>query len=153
MFVLAGVVAVFVGGYFFMTKSAPVDSMATAPEAVTSQPVVPIVSQPIAPVPATPVAASKVKEFTMTAYYDDKGAWYSLKEMTVKKGDTVRVTITNTKGMHNFNIDELGVKSDLPLNTPVIVEFTAEKAGDFVYYCAMPGHRAKGQWGTLHVTQ
>jgi len=98
-------------------------------------------------------SASSVKEFTMTAYFDEKGKWFSLKEMTVKKGDNVRLTITNTKGMHNFNIDELGIKKELPLNTPVVVEFTADKAGEFVYYCAMPGHRAGGQWGTLRVTE
>ena len=89
----------------------------------------------------------------MTAYYDEAGKWFSLKEMTVKKGDAVRIKITNTKGMHNFTIDELGIKKELPMNQEVIVAFTATKAGDFVYYCSMPGHRAGGQWGTLHVTE
>ncbi|MDO8520521.1 MAG: cupredoxin domain-containing protein [bacterium] len=93
------------------------------------------------------------KEFTMVAYFDAQGKWFSLKEMTVKKGDSVRINVTNIKGMHNFNIDELGIKKDLPLNEKVVVEFTADKTGDFVYYCSMPGHRAGGQWGTLHVTE
>lgn len=99
----------------------------------------------------TKPGAAAVKEFTMTAYYDDKGVWYSLKEMRVKKGDTVRVKVTNTKGMHDFTIDELGVKQELPLNQEVTIEFTADKAGSYVYYCSKPGHRAKGQWGTLVV--
>lgn len=96
---------------------------------------------------------SDAKEFTMTAYYDEKGKWFSLKEMAVKKGDTVRVKITNTAGMHDFTIDEMAVKKELPLNQEVVVEFVADKAGDFVYYCSMPGHRAGGQWGTLRVTE
>ena len=94
-----------------------------------------------------------IKEFMMTAFYDAKGKWFSLKDMNVKKGDTVRVKITNTAGMHDFVIDELGVKQTLPLNKEVTMEFTANKVGNFVYYCSMPGHRAGGQWGTLHVTE
>ncbi|KKU77218.1 MAG: hypothetical protein UY04_C0061G0006 [Parcubacteria group bacterium GW2011_GWA2_47_7] len=51
-------------------------------------------------------SGSAEKEFTMTAYYDATGKWFSLKEIAVKKGDTVRVKITNIKGMHDFTIDE-----------------------------------------------
>ena len=94
-----------------------------------------------------------VKEFSTTAYYDNAGKWFSLKEMTVKRGDLVRVKATNTAGMHDFTIDEFKVHTTLPLNQEVTIEFTADKAGDFVYYCSMPGHRAGGQWGTLHVTE
>ncbi len=96
-----------------------------------------------------------VKEFTMTAYYDPalKKPIFSLPEMNVKKGDKVKVKITNTLGMHDFVIDEFTVAKELPLNQEVIVEFTADKAGEFVYYCSKPGHRAGGQWGTLKVTE
>lgn len=92
-------------------------------------------------------------EYTMTAYYDEKGKWFSQKEMSAKKGETVRVIITNTKGMHDFSLDEYGIKQELPLNQPVVIEFVADKAGEFVYYCSMPGHKAGGQWGTLRVTE
>lgn len=97
--------------------------------------------------------AATAKEFSMTAYYDATGKWFSLKEMSVKKGDLVRVKITNTKGMHDFTIDEMGIKKELPLDQEAIVEFKADKVGDFVYYCSKPGHRAGGQWGTLKVTE
>lgn len=108
------------------------------------------------PTPAPP-SAGAVKEFTMTSFYelaDNKPKpQFSLKEMTVKKGDRVRVKITNTKGTHNFNIDEFNVFADTPLNQEVTVEFMADRAGDFIYYCAIPDHRALGQWGTLRVTE
>lgn len=94
-----------------------------------------------------------VKEFSMTSYYDAEGKWFSLKEMSVKKGDKVRVKVTNTKGTHDFTIDEYGIKKMTPLNEEVVVEFTADKAGEFAYYCSVPGHRAGGQWGTLKVTE
>lgn len=92
-----------------------------------------------------------LKEFTTTAYYDESGVWYSLKEMRVKQGDTVRIKATNTKGMHDLTLDEFGIKQELSLNKEVIIEFTADKTGEFTYYCSKPGHRAKGQFGTLIV--
>lgn len=96
-----------------------------------------------------------VKEFTMTAYYDPalKKPVFSLPEMVVKKGDKVRVKVTNTMGMHDFTLDEFKVAAELPLNQEVVVEFTADKAGEFVYYCSKPGHRQNGQLGTLKVTE
>lgn len=98
---------------------------------------------------ATPAGAAQ--EFTTTAYYDETGVWYSLKEMRVKQGNTVRVKATNTKGMHDFVIDEFGIQKELPMNEEVTIEFVADKTGEFVYYCSKPGHRAKGQWGKLIV--
>ena len=72
--------------------------------------------------------------------------------ITVKKGDKVKLTFTNSGGMHDFVIDELNVK------IPVIasgksetVEFTADKAGTYKYYCSVANHRAIGMEGTLTV--
>jgi len=53
--------------------------------------------------------------------------------------------------MHDFKIDEYNIYADTQPNKEYVVEFTADKAGDFVYYCTKPGHREKGQWGTLKV--
>ncbi len=98
-----------------------------------------------------------VKEFTMTAFYEivdgKPKPQFSLNEIVVKKGETVRLKVTNTRGMHDVTIDEFKVYAELPPNEEVIVEFTADKAGEFVYYCAKPGHRAGGQWGTLKVLE
>ena len=98
-----------------------------------------------------PKATGLIQEFTTTAYYDETGVWYSLKEMRVKKGDTVRITATNTKGMHDFTLDEFGIKKELTLNEAVTIEFIADKTGEFIYYCSKTGHRAKGQFGKLIV--
>ncbi|HLC95166.1 MAG TPA: cupredoxin domain-containing protein [Patescibacteria group bacterium] len=96
-------------------------------------------------------ATGTVKEFSTTAYYDEIGVWYSLKEIRVKQGDLVRIKATNIKGVHDFTLDEFDIKKELPLNTEVVIEFTADKAGEFTYYCSKPGHRAKGQFGKLIV--
>jgi len=99
----------------------------------------------------------EVKEFTMTSFVDViDGKYYpqySLKDITVKKGDKVRIKITVTSGMHDFKIDEYNVYADTQLNKESVVEFTADKAGKFIYYCTKPGHRENGHWGTLTVTE
>lgn len=96
-----------------------------------------------------------VKEFSMTSFYEvvdgQPKPQYSLKEMTVNQGDKVRIKITVTKGAHDFNIDEFNIKAATPLNQEVTVEFTADKAGEFIYYCSVPGHRQNGHWGTFKV--
>lgn len=73
-------------------------------------------------------------------------------KITVNKGDEVTFVMTNVGGMHDLVIDELGVKSPL-IHTAeaTTVTFTASKTGSFVYYCDVPGHKAKGMWGTLVV--
>lgn len=131
------VVVVVIGGYLYMQDSS--SDMKESSETSTT------------PKPTTTSMNSEVKEFTTTAYYDDKGVWFSLKEMRVKVGDTVRVKATNTKGMHDFTVDEFGVNEVLPLNQEVTIEFVANKKGEFVFYCSVPGHRDKGQWGKLLV--
>lgn len=98
-----------------------------------------------------------VKEFSMDSYVnmvDGKPApRFSLEKITVKKGDKVKLKINTINGTHDFVIDEFNVRSETPTGKETIVEFTADKAGEFVYYCNMPGHRANGHWGTLTVLE
>jgi nitrite reductase (NO-forming) len=99
------------------------------------------------------VAQGAVKEFSMTSYYDEEGKWFSLKEISVKQGDKVRIKVTNTKGTHDFAIDAYDIKQMTPNSKETVIEFTADKAGEFEYYCSMPGHRQGGQFGTLKVME
>ncbi len=98
-----------------------------------------------------------VKEFSMDSYVnmvDGKPApRFSLENITVKKGDKVKIKINTINGTHDFVIDEFNVRSETPTGKETVVEFTADKAGEFVYYCNMPGHRANGHWGTLTVLE
>lgn len=98
-----------------------------------------------------------VKEFTMTSFVEmvdgQPKPQFSLKEINVKKGDRVRIKITVTSGMHDFKIDEYGVYADTQLGKESVVEFVADKAGEFTYYCTKPGHRQNGHWGTLKVSE
>lgn len=115
---------------------------------------------PVAPkisVKETVTEEAPVKEFTMTSFVEmvdgKPKPQYSIKEITVNKGDLVRLKITVTGGRHDFKLDEFGVFADTPLNQETVVEFTADKAGEFIYYCNQPGHRANGHWGTLKVLE
>ena len=99
-----------------------------------------------------------VKEFMMESFTEIiDGKYYpqySIKEITVNKGDVVRIKITMTSGMHDFKIDEFGVYADTnELKKEYVVEFTADKTGEFVYYCTKPKHRELGHWGTLKVIE
>ena len=132
-----------IGGYFLMRDTSKAPVMTPAGDAMKQAKEMPKGESPTGP----------LKEFTMTAYYDAQGKWFSLKEMTVKKGDHVRVRVTNTAGMHDWMLDEFGIKQELPLNQEVVIDFAADKVGTFEYYCSKPGHRAGGQVGKIIVTE
>jgi uncharacterized cupredoxin-like copper-binding protein len=96
-----------------------------------------------------------IKEFSMTSFMEmvdgKPKPQFSLKDITVNKGDRVRIKIMVTSGDHDFKIDEYGIYANTQLNEEFTVDFIADKAGEFVYYCTRPGHRQNGQWGTLKV--
>lgn len=97
------------------------------------------------------------KEFTMTSFVEFVGdkpkPQFSLKEITVKRGDLVRLKITVTSGNHDLKIDEFNVYADTKPNEEMTIEFIADKTGEFIYYCTKPGHRENGHWGTLKVIE
>ncbi len=72
--------------------------------------------------------------------------------LKVKKGDTVKITFKNSGGTHNFVIDELGVSTKvLKAGAEEVLEFKADKAGSFEYYCSVGNHRQMGMKGMLEV--
>lgn len=110
-----------------------------------------------APQRTASVAVSDVVEIRMNSFVEmvdgKPKPQFDPAAITVKKGDRVRIVVTVTKGTHDFHIDEYGIHQATPLDTPTTIEFVADKAGKFEYYCNMPGHRAAGHWGTLTVTE
>ncbi len=89
-----------------------------------------------------------VKEFTV----DGSNFKFEPATMSVNKGDKVKITFKNTGGFHDFVIDELSVKTkQIGANASETVEFTADKVGNFEYYCSVGNHRGMGMKGTLTV--
>lgn len=74
--------------------------------------------------------------------------------LSAQVGDTVRLTVINGDPvMHDLTIDEFGVTTGplMAKDETVVLEFEVTQAGDFVYYCSIPGHRDIGMFGTLTV--
>lgn len=86
--------------------------------------------------------------------FNVKGSNYKfdIAEIKVKKGDTVKITVTNTEGMHDFVLDEFDAKTKiLKEGDSETIEFVADQSGNFEYYCSVGSHRAMGMKGTLTV--
>ncbi len=85
----------------------------------------------------------EVKEFNLKAFRFG----YTPDKITVKKGDRVRINIENTDTLHGIRIPDLGIADVNKL------EFTADKEGEFNWYCTvMCGEKHMEMNGTLIVT-
>lgn len=83
---------------------------------------------------------SEVKEFDMTARQ-----WaFEPSTITVNEGDKVRLNIKNLDVAHGFSIFEFGVNERLTPGKTTIVEFVADKKGEYTFFCSVQcgqGHR------------
>ena len=80
-------------------------------------------------------------------------------ELTIAAGQDVTVTLTNNGAtMHNFSItdhqnsgvENLNISVDLAPGQTQTVTINAP-AGDYYFFCSVPGHEAAGMHGTMHV--
>lgn len=75
--------------------------------------------------------------------------------LTANVGDTVRITVINGDSvLHDLTISEFNVTTGEMTEDEqtVTIEFVADKPGEFVYFCSIPGHRDIGMFGTLIVS-
>ena len=81
-----------------------------------------------------------------------RGFSFTPNEIEVNLGDTVRVTYVNGGGRHDWVLDEFDVATAvISGGQSETVEFVADQAGTFEFYCSVPGHRQAGMVGTLIV--
>ena len=94
------------------------------------------------------MTSTAVKEFNVNG----KNFSFDPSQITVKKGDKVKITFKDEDGFHNLVISGYNVETK-KINTgqEQTVEFIADKTGQFEYYCSVTGHREKGMKGTLTV--
>ena len=94
------------------------------------------------------VSTGTTKEFTVTG----KNFSFAPAAMTVKKGDTVKITFVNSAGTHDLRVDgyNIGTKT-LQGGQSETITFVADKAGSFEYYCSIGQHRQMGMKGMLTV--
>jgi len=73
-------------------------------------------------------------------------------EIKVKVGEKIKIEFTSTEGFHDFVIDELKAKTDrVNSGKSTSIEFVANQAGTFSYYCSVGNHRSAGMEGTFIV--
>lgn len=98
----------------------------------------------------TTSTSTDVKVFEVEAGFP----YYKPNLITVKKGDTVRIIMNSVDMTHDLVIDELNVRTPIKkAGESATVEFVADKAGSFEYYCSVGQHRANGMFGTLVVQE
>lgn len=153
--IVAVVLVILLGGgayFYFQNQNSSSDMSGNSMMAASSAPVASMVPSNNAMMgsdSAMMESTGTVKEFTV----DGSNFKFEPSTMTVNKGDTVKVTFKNTGGFHDFVIDEFaGAKTkQIGANASETIEFVADKAGTFEYYCSVGNHRGMGMKGTLTV--
>jgi len=94
---------------------------------------------------ATTAAATTVDVIAQDIFFEPK-------EFTIPADTDVTVNVTNEGAApHNFSIDALGIDVDLAPGAKEQVVINAP-AGEYEYYCNVPGHKEAGMVGTLTVS-
>ncbi len=92
---------------------------------------------------------TNVIEINMTA----KQFGFDPGSVTVKKGDRVRIRITSLDIDHGFAISAYGIDRKIAGGTTEVIEFTADKEGEFDFVCSIPcGELHRMMKGKLVVT-
>ena len=76
----------------------------------------------------------EVREITMIAQKFE----FNPSTIEVKQGETVKLTIRSIDVPHGFAIAEYGIRERLDPGQDVHIEFVADKAGEFWYFCSIP---------------
>ncbi len=79
---------------------------------------------------------------------------FSPNEFDVKAGDVVTLSVTSADRTHVFKFDDAslqGVAIGVAGNETRAITFKAPAAGDYTFYCDVPGHRGRGETGVMHV--
>jgi nitrite reductase (NO-forming) len=103
--------------------------------------------------PAAPVAPNEVTIGSYDIYFDPN-------EVTIPADTDVTVNLPNHGvTLHNFSVTDhnqypgvpnLGIDVDLAVGATETVTINAP-AGDYYFFCNVPGHEAAGMFGTMHV--
>jgi nitrite reductase (NO-forming) len=72
----------------------------------------------------------------------------------VHEGEVVQINLINGEGAeHDVVVDQYAARSDRVLGKGAssTLSFTADRPGDFTYFCSVPGHREAGMQGRVEV--
>ncbi|MEZ5170654.1 MAG: cupredoxin domain-containing protein [Acidimicrobiia bacterium] len=68
-------------------------------------------------------------------------------------GEDIEIVLTSDDVEHDFIIDEFEAHVSAEPGETASGGFTASEAGEYTFYCSVPGHRDEGMEGTLVVTE
>jgi uncharacterized cupredoxin-like copper-binding protein len=106
---------------------------------------------PEAPVAGSPAATGA--EAAQSVEFVGYDIYFEPKEVTISANTDVAAVIRNDGAApHNFSIDELGIDIDVAPGETQETVINAP-AGEYEYYCNVPGHKEAGMVGTLIVTE
>lgn len=144
--IIIGAVAIIAIGILVLTVTGKQNTQTN-----NNQPVV-VEKQVIPSTPPTTSTEQVINEEIKTVEMEAGSFYYKPNIITIKKGEKVKIVMKSVSMMHDFVIDELGVKMPIVKNGDTgTVEFTADKIGTFEYYCSVGQHRQLGQIGKLVV--
>src|SRR5450830_1307552 len=75
--------------------------------------------------------------------------------LMVHEGETVQINLINGEGAeHDIVVDQYAARSDRvqAKGASSTLSFTADKPGEFIYFCSVAGHRQAGMEGRIQVT-
>src|SRR6516164_3942065 len=75
--------------------------------------------------------------------------------LVVHEGEIVQINLINGEGAeHDIVIDQYAARSDrvLGIGASSTLAFTADRTGEFTYFCSIAGHREAGMEGRIQVT-
>lgn len=110
------------------------------------------------PAPSSPdVTETVVNTDTNSSDITVEGGEFSFtpSEITVKKGEKVKLTFKNTGSVaHDYVISDLNVSTKrIGPGKEETVEFTPQEAGEFEFICSVGNHEEQGMVGTLVVEE
>src|SRR3989338_4708587 len=101
-----------------------------------------------------PIEDNKTAEVAGTIAVEAGSFYYKPNLIRAKKGEKVKLTLNSVSMVHDFNIDELGIRVPITQSgNSSSVEFTVNEVGEFEFYCSVGQHRANGQIGKLIVVE
>lgn len=147
-YIIVALFLVVLGVFLFMGNSkkseAPKDLETTTPKVGVTE------ELPAKEEKTSAVSTTNIKEINITG----DNFFFAPSGVTVKKGDTVKITFKNSNGTHDLRIDEFNVATRvLKSGESDTVQFVADKVGTFDYYCAIGSHRAMGMEGQLKIEE